>query len=82
MINILIFFRLHQPYKLKKLSIFDIGSIDTVFDYNLSKASIEKIANLSYRPTLKLLLKLMDKFDSKFKFSISFSGLIIEQLNE
>lgn len=82
MINILIFFRLHQPYRLKKLSIFDIGSIDTVFDYHLSRASIEKIANLSYRPTLKLLLKLMDKFDSKFKFSISFSGLIIEQLNE
>ncbi|MCR4422078.1 MAG: hypothetical protein NUV32_06380 [Exilispira sp.] len=82
MLNILIYFRLHQPYRLRKLSIFDIGSINTVFDYNMTKSVIEKISDLSYRPTLKLLKNLIIKSEGKFKFSISFSGLLIDQLIE
>lgn len=82
MLNVLIYFRMHQPYRLRKLSIFDIGNVDSVFDYNLTKSVIEQVSSLSYRPTLSLLKKLITKNEGKFKFSISFSGLLIEQLKE
>lgn len=80
MLNIMIYFKMHQPYRIKKLSIFDIGNIDSIFDFDLSKSILNDICNLSYKPALQLLLKLIDKLEGKFRFSISFSGVLFEQL--
>lgn len=80
MLNIMFFFRMHQPYRIKKLSIFDIGNIDSIFDFDLGKSIINDICNLSYKPALQLFLKLIDKLEGKFKISISFSGVLFEQL--
>lgn len=82
MLNILIFFKMHIPYRIKKLSIFDIGSTDSIIDYNLSRTTVQQIADSSYIPTLNLLLNLLEKLKGKFKFSISFSGVLLQQLME
>lgn len=82
MLNVGLFFKMHQPYSIKKLSIFDIGTTDSIIDYDMTRSNIEKIAELSYKPTLELLLELIKKHDTKFKFSLIFSGILIEQLKQ
>ncbi len=80
MLNIIFIFKIHQPYIIKKLSIFDIGTIDSVIDYDLSKAFIKEIEQNSYIPTFEILSKLNNKLKNDFKFSIAISGILIEQL--
>ncbi len=80
MLNTMIIFKIHQPFIIKKLSIFDIGKTDSILDYDLSKNVIEQISDLSYIPSLELLFKMIDNLKGQFKFSICFSGILIEQL--
>ncbi len=79
-----LYFQIHQPWRLKPLSIFDIDSKNDYFevpenlDFENGKV-MKKVAEKSYRPMLTLLEKLMEKED-KFKFSVSITGVAVEQM--
>ncbi len=79
MLNIVFYFQVHQPYRLKRLNFFDIGKDMSYFDETLNRKVIEKVSEKCYIPTNKLLLKLIDKYDGDFKVSFSITGSIIEQ---
>ncbi len=84
--SICFYFQVHQPYRIKKYSFFDIGKDEEYFndegdnDYNNRKI-MEKVARKSYLPTNQLLLKLLEKYPD-FKVSFSFSGIVLEQMEE
>ena len=81
MAKICFYFLLHQPYRINKFSIFDIGNnIDEYYDEDLNRQVFSKVSSKSYLPMNKLLLKLINKTQGKFKFSISISGVAIEQM--
>jgi len=82
MLNIVFYFQVHQPYRLKRLSIFDINNIDDYFDEELNRYVIQKVSKKCYIPTNELLLKLINKFEGKFKVSFSISGITIEQFKK
>ena len=78
---------MHQPYRVKHYSIF---SVDHDHDYWIDKdwytganneRVFKKVAEKSYRPMLKRLEKLIDENDA-FKFSLSMTGLFLEQAEE
>jgi alpha-amylase len=80
MLNLVFYFQVHQPYRLKKLNIFDIGHLASPFDEDLNRSIVEKIAYKCYIPANRLLLKLIERFEGRFKVAFSLTGTAIEQL--
>lgn len=85
--SIVLYLHMHQPYRVKHYSIF---SVDHDHDYWIDKdwytganneRVFKKVAEKSYRPMLKRLEKLIDENDA-FKFSLSMTGLFLEQAEE
>ncbi len=78
------YFQVHQPYRVKKYRVFDIGNDPDYFDDRSesdlnNRRIVEKVARKSYIPATKLLLELMRRHP-EFHVSFSFSGLALEQL--
>ena len=82
--SIVLYLHVHQPYRLRPYTIFDIGERSDYFasthDTRSDNAHVlQKVAEKSYLPTNKLLKQLLDTYP-EFKFSLSLSGTVIEQL--
>ncbi len=82
--SVCFYFQVHQPYRVKKYRVFDIGNDPEYFndrsDTSLNNRKIvEKVANKSYIPATKLLLDLLNRHP-EFHASFSFSGIALEQL--
>ena len=82
--SICFYFQVHQPYRIKKYSVFDIGLDHKYFDdENLNEKGtrvvLEKVAQKCYIPTSRILLDLIHR-NPEFKVSFSFSGIALEQL--
>ena len=80
------YFQVHQPLRIKKYRVFDVGNEHQYFndqsECNLNNYKVlEKVARKSYLPTNKLLLKLLNKHP-EFKVSFSLSGILLEQLEK
>ena len=77
---ICLYLHCHQPRRLKKFSVFDIGTHNNYFDDQNNRQILEKVARKSYLPTNRMLLELMQKSRGKFKVSLSITGILLEQL--
>jgi len=83
---ICLYFQVHQPHRIRKYRVFDIGLSHDYFsdssESNLNnKKILQKVAAKSYLPTNRLLLELLDRHPD-FKVSFSLSGVVLEQLRE
>lgn len=81
MSKLCLYFELHQPFRLTDYSIFDVGSKQNYFSRNkddLNKEVFQKVSKKSYIPMLKLLKKMLDD-NPGFCFTLSFSGIFLEQ---
>ncbi|MEK7118588.1 MAG: polysaccharide deacetylase family protein, partial [Patescibacteria group bacterium] len=86
MSSICFYFQVHQPYRIKKYRIFDIGHDHEYWndrsDQDINNEKIlHKVARKCYLPTNTLLLELLKKHP-KFKVAFSFSGVLLDQLAE
>ncbi len=83
--SICFYFQVHQPYRIKKYSVFNIGEDHDYFTSHEDRLSNEKIfkkvAEKSYLPTNRLILELLNKHP-EFKVSYSISGVFLEQAEE
>lgn len=82
MVSVCFYFQVHQPLRLKKYTIFDIGHNSDYFDEQKNQEIIKKVARKCYMPTNKMLLKLINKHKGnkrKFKMSFCISGIALEQ---
>jgi alpha-amylase len=83
MLSVCPYFHVHQPFRIKQYRVFDIGN-DTEYFNDSSETDlnnrriVEKVANKSYRPTNIILQELLDTHPD-FKFSLSFSGTVLDQ---
>ena len=86
MLSICPYFHVHQPYRIKKYRVFDIGQDSEYFnasdetDLNNLKV-LKKVARKSYLPANETLLGLLKKHP-EFCFALSFSGVLLEQIEE
>ena len=80
--SVCFYFEVHQPMRLNRFSVFNIGknndSFPTYFNQILNQEIFEKVANKCYLPTNKLLLDLINEFDGKFRISFSLTGTFVE----
>jgi alpha-amylase len=86
MTSICFYFHAHQPRRIKRYKVFDIGKDKHYFndtsetDLNNSRI-LRKVADKCYLPTNKMLLDLLNRHP-EFKVSFSLSGIFLEQLEE
>ncbi len=86
MADVCLYFHVHQPMRLKKLSLLQ-GSPkctpealeDAYFDDGSNRHYFEKAARQCYLPANNALLKLAGEYGSRFKFSFSITGVFLEQ---
>lgn len=86
MLSVCPYFHVHQPYRVKRYQVFDIGNDTEYFNDNSetdlnNRRIIEKVASKSYRPTNKILKELLDTHP-EFRFALSFSGTALDQFEE
>ena len=86
MVSICFYFQVHQPFRIRKYSIFDIGQNRDYFEEknNLklnNEAVLRKVANKCYLPANKLMLELINKHP-EFRISYSMSGTALEQFEK
>lgn len=83
MLSVCPYFHVHQPYRIKRYRVFDIGNDNQYFndasltDLNNRKI-VEKVANKSYRPMNAVLAELLERHPD-FRFALSFSGTVLDQ---
>lgn len=80
MLSICLYLHCHQPERLRKFSVFDIGQNKPYFDDQKNKFYLERVTRKSYLPTNKILLELIKKTRGRFKVSFSITGVLLEQL--
>lgn len=84
MSSICLYFQVHQPLRIKRYRVFDVGNDHNYFnddsDTELNnKKVLQKIVRKCYLPTNEILLKLLKK-NPQFRINYSFSGVLLEQL--
>lgn len=86
MASICFYFQVHQPYRIKRYRVFDIGQDSAYFNdtssTNLDNAWVfKKVATKSYLPANEVLLKLLQQHP-EFRISFSLSGVWLKQCQE
>jgi len=82
--GIVLYLHAHQPYRVRKYSVFDTATNHDYFDepnYNIKSNNeqvFKKVADKSYRPMNALLERLLANHP-EFKVSLSITGTFIEQ---
>ena len=85
--GIVLYLHAHQPFRIRKYSVFDTANKHDYFDepnYNTERNNeqvFNKVANKSYRPMNALLEKLLATHP-EFKVSFSITGTFIEQAEQ
>lgn len=78
--KVAICFFVHQPIRIRKFKVFDIGNSDSYIDYELNRSILDNVSNNLYVRTNNFLKKLIKKYEGKVEFSLSISGCTVEQL--
>jgi alpha-amylase len=77
--SVCLLFQVHQPFRHRRYRFFDIGNDHYYYDDYANETIMRKIADKSYLPTNRLLLKLLNKLNGKFKVAFSITGVALEQ---
>lgn len=78
--SVCFYFKIHQPYRLKRYRFFDIGNDHYYYDDFANDDIVTRIAQTSYMPMAQTLLDMIKEYGNEFKCSISISGTAFEQL--
>lgn len=77
MASVCFYFQVHQPYRLRRYSVFDT---DRHYVDEFQNAQVcRKVAQRCYLPAARLLLEAVHAHDGKFRLAFSLSGVAIEQ---
>ncbi len=78
--SVCFYFKIHQPFRLKRYRFFDIGNDHYYYDDFINDEIINRMAQQSYIPMANTLLEMINNSNGEFKCAISISGTAIEQL--
>ena len=81
MVDICFYFQVHQPYRLRDYTIFDIGNSSSYFNEQKNREILKRVAEKCYLPTNKVIQRLLNAHP-EFCVSYSFSGVVLEQFEE
>lgn len=76
------YFQVHQPWRLRPYSFFDIGCDSQYQDEKKNADILRKVAHKCYLPVNHIMLDLIRQYQGKFKISYSVTGTVIEQFKQ
>ena len=79
---IILYFQVHQPYRLRPYTVFDLGENHVYEDTDVNCDIVRKAADMTYLPMNALLLEEIQKRKGKFKVSFSITGTALDQFEE
>ncbi len=82
MVDVNFYFQVHQPFRIRKYTIFEIGYNNNYFDEKKNKEIFEKVAKKCYLPANKTILELIHQHDGKFNVTYSITGTALEQMRK
>ena len=80
--SICFYFQVHQPFRLRTYRFFDIGTNHVYFDDYFNRTIMRRVAEKCYLPMNELLMDHIKEYGAKFKVSFSFSGIVLEQMEQ
>jgi len=75
--SVCFYFQVHQPQRLRHYTVFD--NDDRYFDDDKNAAICRKVAHKCYLPANRMLLKLIQKHQGRFRIAYSLTGVLLEQ---
>lgn len=78
--SVCFYFKIHQPFRLKRYSFFDIGNDHYYFDDFANDDIMTRLCETSYLPMADTILEMIKNTNGAFKCSICISGTAIEQM--
>lgn len=80
MASVCFYFQVHQPYRLRRYSIFD--TVDNYFDSAKNSEICRKVAGKCYLPANQCIYDLIKLHEGRFKVSYSLTGVVMDQFAE
>jgi alpha-amylase len=80
--SICFYFQVHQPFRIRNYSFFDIGQSHFYEDDKANREICNKVADKCYLKTNQKMLELIKRHNGKFRISYSLSGTAIEQFEK
>ncbi|MCW3076272.1 MAG: Alpha-amylase [Bacteroidetes bacterium] len=80
--SVCFYFQVHQPFRIKDYSFFDIGQSHLYEDDKKNEEILNKVAEKCYLKTNRKMLDLIHRHNGKFRISYSISGTAIEQFEK
>lgn len=80
--SVCFYFQVHQPFRIKRYSFFDIGKDHFYEDDEKNQVVLDKVSEKCYLKTNRKMLDLINRHKGKFRISYSLSGTAIEQFEK
>ncbi|MBT8485876.1 MAG: alpha-amylase [Phycisphaerales bacterium] len=77
MTSVCFYFQVHQPFRLRRYSVFDTDPF--YFDDHANRQICEKVADKCYRPATRTLLDLVRRHDGAFRVAFAVTGTALDQ---
>src|SRR5262245_32870932 len=77
MASVCFYFQVHQPYRLRRYSVFDSDA--NYFDEKKNAEICRKVANKCYLPTNQCIHDLIKLHEGRFRVSYSVTGVVLDQ---
>lgn len=78
--DLCLYFQVHQPYRLRRYRVFDIGSGTGYFDEASNRDILRRVAEKCYLPATRMLQEAVERSAGRFRFALSLSGVLLDQL--
>jgi alpha-amylase len=78
--DICLYAQVHQPHRLRRYRVFDIGASNAYFDDELNRRLLRRVADKCYIPANRLLAQLIRASGGRFRLALSLSGTLLDQL--
>ncbi|MBM4105744.1 MAG: alpha-amylase [Phycisphaerae bacterium] len=79
MASVCFYFQVHQPFRLRRYSVFDRDPF--YFDNEANERICLKVADKCYRPTTRKILDLIRRHDRRFRVSYAITSTALEQFS-
>jgi alpha-amylase len=78
--EICLYCQVHQPFRLRRFRVFDVGTGRDYFDDERNREVLCRVARKCYVPATRLLTQAVRRSGRRFRFALSLTGTLLEQL--
>jgi alpha-amylase len=80
MTSVVFYFQVHQPFRLRRYTFFDIGRSHEYFDDAENERILRRVAEKCYLPMNTLIRRVIDESNGAFRCAYSISGTALDQM--